>query len=152
MNPYVDVAPFERIKPGFARLSLPWFAPEEEIIYILDALEMIAKDGWKLLPQYEFDNETGNWQHHSKIGQMNRKWLNDINLYTEQSNQENHDFEPKSWNDLILEAQKTLASARSMAKRVHVEDQRSLFSNGGAKLRWFILPYEAKQALLYPNR
>ena len=80
---------------------------------------------------------------------MNRKWLNDINLYG--SNQNEAHVTSKPWNDLILEAQKTLANARSTAKRVPVEDQRSLFSNGSAKLRWFVLPYEGKQALLYPN-
>ena len=150
MNPYVNVAQFDRIKPGFARLSLPWFAPEEEIVYILDALEMVSKDGWKLLPQYEYNNETGDWQHHSKIGQMNRKWLNDINLYSQ--NEASIPVEQiRPWNEIILEAQTTLANARSAAKRVHVEDQRSLFSNASAKLRWFVLPYEGKQALLYPN-
>ena len=149
MNRYVNVAQFDRIKPGFARLSLPWFAPEEEIVYILDALEMVSKDGWKLLPQYEYNNETGDWQHHSKTGQMNRKWLNDINLYSQ--NEASIPQQIRPWNDLIIEAQKTLANARSTAKRVHVEDQRSLFSNATAKLRWFVLPYEGKQALLYPN-
>lgn len=81
MNPYVNVSKFERLKPGFSRLSLPWFAPDEEIEYILDALEMVSRDGWKLLPQYEFNSENGEWRHHSKIGATGRKWLNDIDFY-----------------------------------------------------------------------
>lgn len=44
-----------------------------------------------------------------------------------------------------------MATARSMAKRVNVQDQRSLFTGTAGKIRWFILPFEAKQALILPN-
>ena len=55
---------FERLKPGFVRLCLPWFAPNEEIDYIRTSLYDLSRQGWKLLPQYEFNPGTGSWKHH----------------------------------------------------------------------------------------
>ena len=61
--PKKGLGAFERLKPGFVRLCLPWFAPNEEIEYILTALNEVAVHGWKLLPQYEFNPDTGSWKH-----------------------------------------------------------------------------------------
>ena len=47
-----EYSSYEILRPGFARLNLPWFASQEQIEFILDALEMIAEKGWTLLPQY----------------------------------------------------------------------------------------------------
>jgi hypothetical protein len=38
------------MKHGFTRFNLSYFASDEEVDYILNALDFIAKDGWKLLP------------------------------------------------------------------------------------------------------
>lgn len=37
----------ELMKPGFTRLNLSYFASEEEVNYLLNALEFIAEEGWK---------------------------------------------------------------------------------------------------------
>jgi hypothetical protein len=41
------------MKPGFTRFNLSYFASNEEVDYILNALEFIANDGWKFLPLVE---------------------------------------------------------------------------------------------------
>ena len=33
------------------RLNFPYFMNENAINYIIEAVKMVAKDGWKLLPQ-----------------------------------------------------------------------------------------------------
>lgn len=38
-------------RPGFARLSLPFFLNAEAVQFALEAVEMAAEHGWKLLPQ-----------------------------------------------------------------------------------------------------
>ncbi|UJR21242.1 hypothetical protein I4U23_024337 [Adineta vaga] len=53
------------MKPGFTRLNLPYFASDEEIEFILDAVEFIANHGWKFLPLYTYDPTTGAWEHRS---------------------------------------------------------------------------------------
>lgn len=51
--------------PGFARLSLPYFMPDEEVTFVLDALCFVATHGWKLLPLYRYDPSTAEWTHRS---------------------------------------------------------------------------------------
>lgn len=55
----------EILKPGFARFNLPYFAPDEEIDFIIKAVTAIAKHGWEMLPYYKMNPETGGWHHHS---------------------------------------------------------------------------------------
>jgi selenocysteine lyase/cysteine desulfurase len=54
----------EGIKPGWVRVNFNYFVSEAVFEYILDAVELVAADGWRLLPQYRFDAATGLWRHH----------------------------------------------------------------------------------------
>lgn len=38
------------MKPGFTRLNLAYFASDQEIDYILNAIEFLAYHAWKFLP------------------------------------------------------------------------------------------------------
>lgn len=38
---------------------------ENELAFILEALKMVATEGWKILPQYVVNSETGQWRHHT---------------------------------------------------------------------------------------
>jgi len=51
------------LKPGWARVSLPYVLGEAEVEYVLQAVLLVAQHGWKLLSQYRFDPETGIWRH-----------------------------------------------------------------------------------------
>ncbi len=53
----------EGIKPGWVRVSFNYFIPEEEFRFILEAVDLIAREGWRLLPRYRFDAATGVWRH-----------------------------------------------------------------------------------------
>lgn len=53
----------EVIKPGWVRLNFNYFIPEEEFGYILQAVHMVANEGWKLLPLYTFDVASAVWRH-----------------------------------------------------------------------------------------
>ena len=48
---------------GFTRLSFNYFFSEAVFDYIVEAIHLIANEGWKLLPLYRFDAATGLWQH-----------------------------------------------------------------------------------------
>ncbi|WP_124054600.1 aminotransferase class V-fold PLP-dependent enzyme [Arcanobacterium ihumii] len=58
-------AGYEGIKPGWARLGFNYFIDEATANFIIEAVRMIGKDGWRLLPDYRFDPHTGMWRHHS---------------------------------------------------------------------------------------
>ncbi len=38
-------------RPGFIRISIPFFMPKEEIDFVIDSVEWVSEVGWKLLPQ-----------------------------------------------------------------------------------------------------
>jgi Aminotransferase class-V len=51
------------IKPGWARVNLNYFISPATVGYIAAAVELIAADGYRLLPEYRFDPHTGLWRH-----------------------------------------------------------------------------------------
>ncbi len=54
----------EGIKPGWTRLSFNYFISETVFQYLVDAVVLVAEQGWKLLPEYRFNPATGLWRHH----------------------------------------------------------------------------------------
>ena len=66
----------EVLRPGFARVSLPYFASDAEIEYTLAAVRAVAAHGWRLLPMYRMDAKTGEWRHALRARSFpERKWL-----------------------------------------------------------------------------
>jgi selenocysteine lyase/cysteine desulfurase len=57
----------EGIKPGWTRVNLNYFISTATADYIADAVELIAADGYRLLPAYRFDPHTGLWRHASGV-------------------------------------------------------------------------------------
>jgi len=51
------------IKPGWVRVSLPYYASDEEIEFVLRAIEFIADRGDIFLPLYRLGWDDGCWQH-----------------------------------------------------------------------------------------
>ncbi len=54
---------YEGAKPGWTRVSFNYFIPEAEFAFIDRAVHWVAGEGWKLLPDYRFNPETGYWRH-----------------------------------------------------------------------------------------
>ena len=49
---------------------------EEEVEYVCCAVEAVAENGWRMLPQYRYDHETGEWSHRSRLNKFpNRVWI-----------------------------------------------------------------------------
>jgi selenocysteine lyase/cysteine desulfurase len=53
----------EGIKPGWVRVNFNYFLDEAVFDYVLRAVDLVADEGWRLLPQYRFDELTGLWHH-----------------------------------------------------------------------------------------
>jgi selenocysteine lyase/cysteine desulfurase len=51
------------VKPGWTRVNLNYFISAAAADYIAAAVELIAADGYRLLPAYRFDPHTGLWRH-----------------------------------------------------------------------------------------
>jgi selenocysteine lyase/cysteine desulfurase len=53
------------MRPGWVRLNFNYFIAEDELEYLLGALELVAEHGWRLLPCYFYDTKHGVWRHRS---------------------------------------------------------------------------------------
>ncbi len=51
------------IKPGWVRVSLPYYASDDEIEFVLRAIEFVASRGDAFLPLYRLGWKDGIWQH-----------------------------------------------------------------------------------------
>lgn len=55
----------EGIKPGWVRVNFNYFIDEAVFTYIVEAVRLVAREGWKLLGDYRFDPDSGLWRHRS---------------------------------------------------------------------------------------
>lgn len=59
----------EGIKPGWTRLNFNYFITETVRDYLIDAVDLLARYGHRLLPAYRFDPATGLWHHRGRPAQ-----------------------------------------------------------------------------------
>jgi selenocysteine lyase/cysteine desulfurase len=59
----------EGIKPGWVRVNFNYFISETVFEFILKAVELVATDGWRLLPHYRFDPTTALWRHRKPVAE-----------------------------------------------------------------------------------
>lgn len=53
----------EGIKPGWVRVNFNYFVSDAVVDYIVAAVGLVAREGWRLLGDYRFDLATGLWRH-----------------------------------------------------------------------------------------
>jgi len=53
----------EGIKPGWVRVNFNYFLDDEVFDYIVEAIRLVAREGWRLLGDYRFEPTTGLWRH-----------------------------------------------------------------------------------------
>jgi len=51
------------MRPGWVRLSFNYFIDDDELEYLLRALELVAEHGWRLLPYYVYSAKHGVWRY-----------------------------------------------------------------------------------------
>jgi selenocysteine lyase/cysteine desulfurase len=54
----------EGVKPGWVRINFNYFISEPVFSYLVEAVRLVAADGWRLLEDYRFDPASGIWRHH----------------------------------------------------------------------------------------
>lgn len=53
----------EGIKPGWVRLSIPYYATEDDLEFLLSAVEFVADHGRAFVPRYALSWRDGVWRH-----------------------------------------------------------------------------------------
>ena len=125
---------WEVVRPGATRLNLSWFSSEAELELVLGALELVAGQGWRLLPVYRFNNETGEWKHFDNLEYRERKWLGNISYasgkfeFRQQSNTAAR--QDLNFGSILSEARSVFGEAKKQASKRQVSDHRILFGEG----------------------
>ncbi|CAH3196907.1 unnamed protein product [Porites evermanni] len=148
---YHEYSEREILRPGFVRLNLPYFMSDDSVEFVIKAVKMVAEHGWKLLPQYMFNPETGEWKHRKHQVFRDRKWLGSITYseghMTYPSSPACAEGAPSSHTECLKNAEEILQKATLNRAINSVCDQTLFLAEEGEKLRWFLLPSEAAQLL-----
>ena len=126
----------EGIKPGWVRVSFNYFVSEAVFRYVVEAVTLIAEEGWRLMPDYRFDTTTGRWHHRNGAVEPPLR-LSDV-----------------TYPAGVMTYPRTHVTADESILEQHLADARALFAtrvdapegaDGGLSadlegLRWFDLP------------
>ena len=125
----------EVIKPGWVRLNFNYFIPEEEFQYILEAVHLVANEGWRLLPLYTFDAATAVWRHRDGLPRPPAT-LEEVDFM-------GHDRSPSPTTLPITALVDHLAEAKRVLADAPVDGGSSPRLPAAAeRLRWFPIPRE----------
>ena len=134
----------EGIKPGWVRVNFNYFISREILEFIIAAVEFLADEGWRFLPHYGFEPDTGIWRHHHAEPDA-RLGLEDISYRTGRMEYPHrHLTEPESaFGDYLNEARK-IATRLGTPDDPHpsVSVPPIVLADHLERLRWFPLPGE----------
>jgi selenocysteine lyase/cysteine desulfurase len=133
-------------KLSYLRLSFNYFWSDAVLDYVIAAVQLLATHGWKLLPLYRFDPETGLWRHAQAPPEPSIS-LHDLSFAT---------GGPRSSRRRSTEPESALArhleEARSVIEGIEREPPRGPLPDPALtpefeRIRWFPLPGEAQRDL-----
>jgi selenocysteine lyase/cysteine desulfurase len=121
------------MRPGWVRLNFNYFINEETFDYLLNAIEYVSELGWKLLPFYEIDSDSGTWRYQGASMKLESLCLESLFVEDQQPAMD----PAKPLSEYLDEALKELNKVDESRVRY------SLFLPESAnKMRWFVLPQE----------
>ncbi|HBO13703.1 MAG TPA: aminotransferase [Halieaceae bacterium] len=134
---------FGALRPGWVRLNVNYFIDEAELDYLLTALRLVARHGWRLLPSYRLDPRAGLWRHRDDAPQPPARLSATDFLATPVPGAP---AMTPDYRALAATAERVLAAGASAAHcRAALSD--SPLPAGAAADRWFTLPGEVADAL-----
>ncbi|MCB9677487.1 MAG: aminotransferase class V-fold PLP-dependent enzyme [Alphaproteobacteria bacterium] len=129
----------EGVKPGWVRVNFNYFISEDVFQFILDAVDLVANEGWRLLPEYRFCERTGMWRHRHGRPDPAMRLTDNTYRSGRLEYRSRHATEPESaLVDYLAAAREILANAAPP-----VDDGPKLTTNFES-LRWFPLPDEIR--------
>ena len=128
----------EGIKPGWVRVNFNYFISETVFDYILEAVALVAREGWRLLPDYRFEPETGLWRHRRAAAEPPLRLAHVTYGSDGEMRYPRHDDRAPdtALSGYLAEARRLLAEPST----VDLPDPGDLVSADFEHLRWFELP------------
>ena len=130
----------EGLKPGWIRVNFNYFISDAVLDFIIEAVHMVANEGWRLLDDYRFEPLTGLWKHRKGAGEAPAS-LRDVRYgpggmaYPDHRHGADEDELP----EILEEAKRILHRAAERGTR---QARRPLVSDDFEHLRWFPFPGE----------
>lgn len=139
------VAGCEGIKPGWARLNFNYFLSDEVADYLIEAVDIVAGDGWRFLPDYTFEPNSGLWRHRRQPAEPPlRLGLLDFTEPGLLATPVRQRTAPESaLRGYLDQARELIARRRESGPDLDAgESEPSGLSSEFEHLRWFVLPPE----------
>lgn len=141
----------EVLRPGYSRISIPYWTSKEEIDYILDAVIFVALHGHKFLSAYRYNHRTGEWAHTTRLTRFpERQWISQFDIGAivapiSQDSSSTSTCQPSSSSVMFKEMMQTANAELAKIENSKVKKAdlsvRPEVDSGGAisDLRWFFL-------------
>lgn len=123
------------LRPGWVRLNFNYFIDDETFEYLLRSVELVAEHGWKLLPYYCFDEQSGTWKFQGRQVEM-PLGLNEFNFSEFEQGASGPRQQPE------LQAYLDLAESEFVCDRGDCDCYILNLDESAEALRWFVLPQE----------
>ncbi|MCV2395536.1 aminotransferase class V-fold PLP-dependent enzyme [Actinotalea sp. M2MS4P-6] len=128
----------EGIKPGWVRVNFNYFISDAVADYVIEAVRMVARDGWRLLDDYLFDPVSGRWRHRNGVVEPPHR-LTDVHYAPDGSMVTSGAHEPTGGEELLAEHLVEAAAVLASAQAPDLADRPEV-SADFEHLRWFDLP------------
>jgi selenocysteine lyase/cysteine desulfurase len=131
----------EGIKPGWVRVSFNYFVSEAVFRYVVEAVTLIADEGWRLMPDYRFDPASGLWRHRAGAVEPPLR-LRDVtyDVNGRLTYPHTHVTADESVLTEHLEAARALFATRAQDEPASGADLTGQLGTDIEGLRWFELP------------
>jgi selenocysteine lyase/cysteine desulfurase len=132
-------------KLSLVRVGFNYFTSATAFQYVVDAIDFLADEAWKLLPLYRFDPASGLWQHRS--GQPPSLSLEDVSFASG-----TFAFAGPAPQPSAGDPARYLEEARSLVRQIEAAPPAGALSDPPLepeleRARWFPLPVEALDEL-----
>ncbi|TRY74565.1 hypothetical protein TCAL_15679 [Tigriopus californicus] len=138
------------------KLSNDWKYLAIRLNFVTNAIELVCRKGWILLPQYIFMRQTGEWHHQINLAFCDRKCLTNITYENGVNRFPNGTSSVFVLNDAILKAKETFGNAKRQNQGFKVPDCTALFSEAAQQCDGsFCHPKPGSDVSIqeiYPNR
>lgn len=127
------------MRPGWVRLNICQFMDASTVDYIVDAVELVATHGWRLLSHYTFDESVGCWLYQGNKP-VSQTWFEAFQFADAKPVDSTTKLHKQAMPSLDTYLQ--LGKAEMLMKRERLPELAVSIPESAEPLRWFVLPQE----------
>jgi selenocysteine lyase/cysteine desulfurase len=129
------------VRPGWVRINFNYFISEHVFDFVVRAVEWVAEHGWKLLPDYTFDPDSGVWRH--RTGSKDAA----MRLHSVSYGSGKMEFRSRLVTEPEVAVESYFGEANRVAERAVTaccehEPIAEILPETVENLRWFLMPHE----------